>query len=117
MEKIPYYAITVRKYNVLFRHTEWFHQTQDLYNEILLFYYQLYLETFTDEQPGTQEALRILEKLTIVGRDKQPVPNPLPWKMFPSIFEERQLTPPRQQPKVIWQEISRNSLPGLSQNR
>lgn len=41
MEKMPYYAITVRRYNVLFRHTEWFHQTQDLYNEILLFYYQL----------------------------------------------------------------------------
>ena len=40
MEKTPYYAITVRRYNVLFRHTEWFHQTQDLYNEILLFYYQ-----------------------------------------------------------------------------
>ena len=76
----------VRKYNILFRHTEWFHQTQDLYNEILLFYYQLYLETFTDEQPGTQEALRILEKLTIVGRDKQPVPNPLPWKKVPLYF-------------------------------
>ena len=86
MEKMPYYAITVRRYNVLFRHTEWFHQTQDLYNEILLFYYQLYLETFTDEQPGTQEALRILEKLTIVGRDKQPVPNPLPWKKVPLYF-------------------------------
>ena len=86
MEKMPYYAITVRRYNILFRHTEWFHQTQDLYNEILLFYYQLYLETFTDEQPGTQEALRILEKLTIVGRDKQPVPNPLPWKKVPLYF-------------------------------
>ena len=86
MEKMPYYAITVRRYNVLFRHTEWFHQTQDLYNEILLFYYQLYLETFPDEQPGTQEVLRILEKLTIVGRDKQPVPNPLPWKKVPLYF-------------------------------
>lgn len=86
MEKIPYYAITVRRYNVLFRHTEWFHQTQALYNEVLLFYYQLYLETFPDEQPGTQEALRILEKLTIVGRDKQPVPNPLPWKKVPLYF-------------------------------
>lgn len=64
----------------------WFHQTQDLYNEILLFYYQLYLETFLDEQPGTQEALRILEKLTIVGRDKQPVPNPIPWKKVPLYF-------------------------------
>ena len=86
MEKMPYYAITVRRYNILFRHTEWFHQTQDLYNEILLFYYQLYLETFPDEQPGTQEALRILEKLTIVGRDKQPVPNPIPWKKVPLYF-------------------------------
>lgn len=86
MEKIPYYAITVRRYNVLFRHTEWFHQTQALYNEVLLFYYQLYLETFPDEQPGTQEALRTLEKLTIVGRDKQPVPNSLPWKKVPLYF-------------------------------
>ena len=116
MEKMPYYAITVRRYNILFRHTEWFHQTQALYNEVLLFYYQLYLETFPDEQPGTQEALRIMEKLTIVGRDKQPVPNPLPWKKVPLYFRRAQLTPP-QQPKVIWQEISRNSLPGLSQNR
>ena len=86
MEKMPYYAITVRRYNILFRHTEWFHQTQALYNEVLLFYYQLYLETFPDEQPGTQEALRIMEKLTIVGRDKQPVPNPLPWKKVPLYF-------------------------------
>lgn len=86
MEKMPYYAITVRRYNILFRHTEWFQKTQDLYNEILLFYYQLYLKTFTDEQPGTQEALRILEKLTIVGRDKQPVPNPLPRKKVPLYF-------------------------------
>ena len=86
MEKIPYYAITVRRFNILFRHTEWFQKTQDLYNEILFFYYQLYLETFTQEQPGTQEALRVLEKLTIVGRDKQPVPFPLPWKKVPLYF-------------------------------
>ena len=114
MEKMPYYAITVRRYNILFRHTEWFHQTQALYNEVLLFYYQLYLETFTDEQPGTQEALRILEKLTEISSRYR---THFRGKRFPSIFEERQLTPPRQQPKVIWQEISRNSLPGLSQNR
>ena len=51
MQKFPYYAITVRRYNVLFRHTDWLKKTQ--------------------------EALRILEILTIVGRDKQPVPTPL----------------------------------------
>ena len=86
MQKFPYYAITVRRYNVLFRHTDWLKKTQELYNEILLFYYRLYLETFPDQQPGTQEALRILETLTIVGRDKQPVPTPLPWKKIPLYF-------------------------------
>ncbi len=86
MQKFPYYAITVRRYNVLFRHTDWLKKTQELYNEILLFYYRLYLETFPNQQPGTQEALRILETLTIVGRDKQPVPTPLPWKKIPLYF-------------------------------
>ena len=28
----------------------------------------------------------VLEKLTIVGRDKQPVPNPIPWKKVPLYF-------------------------------
>ena len=60
MQKFPYYAITVRRYNVLFRHTDWLKKTQ--------------------------EALRILEILTIVGRDKQPVPTPLPWKKIPLYF-------------------------------
>ena len=86
MEKFPYYAITVRRFNVLFRHTDWLWKTQELYNEILLFYYRLYLETFPDQQPGAQEALRILEQQTIVGRDKQPVPNLLPWKKVPLYF-------------------------------
>ena len=86
MEKNPCYAITVRRFNVLFRHTEWFQMTQNLYNEILLFYYQLYLRNFAEKQPGTQEALRTLERLTIEGRDKQPVPFPLPWKKVPLYF-------------------------------
>ena len=118
MEKMPYYAITVRRYNILFRHTEWFHQTQDLYNEILLFYYQLYLETFPDEQPGTQEALRILEKLTIVGRDKQPVPNPIPWKKVPLYFRRAAINTATAAAKsYLAREESRNSPPRLSQNR
>ena len=86
MEKMPYYAITVRRYNVLFRYTEWFHQTQDLYNEILLFYYRLYLDFFSEKQPGALETLRTLEKMTIPGRDKQPVPYPLPWQKVPLYF-------------------------------
>lgn len=116
MQKFPYYAITVRRYNVLFRHTDWLKKTQELYNEILLFYYRLYLETFPDQQPGTQEALRILETLTIVGRDKQPVPTPLPWKKIPLYFDERRSTQPQQRQRATWQEEHRNTLPRNLQN-
>ena len=55
MEKIPYYAITVRRYNILFRHTEWFHQTQDLYNEIL----RAYAKTLVPIQPQVSLPIRI----------------------------------------------------------
>ena len=86
MERSPYYAITVRRFNILFRHTDWLQKTQDLFNEILLFYYQLYLDFFSGNQPGALEALRELEKISIPGRDKQPVSHPLPWKKVPLYF-------------------------------
>lgn len=116
MQKFPYYAITVRRYNVLFRHTDWLKKTQELYNEILLFYYRLYLETFPDQQPGTQEALRILETLTIVGRDKQRFQPLFPGRRFLFIFDERRSTPPQQRQSAIWQEEHRNTLPRNLQN-
>ncbi len=80
------YSITVRKFNVLSDHTEWFRKTQELYNEILLFYYNLYLKNLSENQPGTLETLRILEKMTVSGRDKMPVSDPLPWKKLPLYF-------------------------------
>lgn len=86
MEKTSCYSITVKKFNVFCRHTDWLRQTQELYNEILGFYYELYLDTFIDSTPGAMEALRTLEKMTIIGRDKQPVPNPLPWTKVPLYF-------------------------------
>lgn len=86
MEGTPYYSITTKKYQVLFRHTDWLMKTQKLYNEILKFYYDLYLETFPDSRPGAMEALRTLEKLTIPGRDKKAVPVPFPWKKTPLYF-------------------------------
>ena len=72
--------------NILTRHTDWLVKTQELYNQILEFYYNLYLDTFQDGRPGSMEALRTLEKLTITGRDRQPVKYPLPWKKVPLYF-------------------------------
>ena len=93
MEKTGYYSITVRKFTVLTRRMDWMVKTQELYNEVLGFYYNLYLDVYAEEakadssdgsrQPGPQNALRELEKLTIVGRDKQPVPYPIPWEKVP----------------------------------
>ena len=48
MERTGYYSVTVRKFSVLSRHTDWMKKTQDLYNEILDFYYNLYLDTVAD---------------------------------------------------------------------
>lgn len=72
--------------NILTRHADWLLQTQNLYNQILEYYYNLYLDTFQDTKPGAMEALRTLEKLTIIGRDRQPVKFPLPWKKVPLYF-------------------------------
>lgn len=86
LEKQQYYSITVRKMNILTRHADWLVETQKLYNQILEFYYNLCLDTFRDTKPGAMEALRTLEKLTIVGRDRQPVRFPLPWSKVPLYF-------------------------------
>ena len=37
-------------------------------------------------RPGSMETLRTLEKLTIPGRDRQPVQYPLPWQKVPLYF-------------------------------
>ena len=108
MERTGYYSVTVRKFSVLSRHTDWMKKTQDLYNGILDFYYNLYLDTVAEEKKkagfsdepsvfpdqnaqalkntGSLEVMRALEKMTIVGRDKKPVSNPLPWEKVPLYF-------------------------------
>lgn len=101
MGKTAYYSVTVKKFNILTRHLSRMEKTQKLYNEILRFYYNLYLDLYQKErdeelpedekdkrkkQPGSMEAMRLLEKLTITGRDKQPVPYPFPWEKVPLYF-------------------------------
>lgn len=86
MKKNTYYSVTVKKFSILFRHTDWFLKTQELYNDILKFYYDLYLDIFPETQPGSLETMRSLEKLTVAGRDGELVPYPLPWEKIPLYF-------------------------------
>lgn len=89
MKEKSYYSITTRKFTLRCRHPEWLKTTQDFYNRIVLFYYDLYLDQWESGQReglSGQQALRRLERLSIVGRDRQPVPYPLPWERVPLYF-------------------------------
>lgn len=86
MAKTDCYTITTKKFVILSKDNRSFAKTQELYNEILKFYYNLYLDCLSDDKIGNQEALRELEKMTISGRDKQPVSHPLPWEKIPLYF-------------------------------
>ena len=86
MQKFPYYAITVRRYNVLFRHTDWLKKTQELYNEILLFTTDSIWKHFRISSPVHRKHLRILETLTIVDAINSRFQPPLPWKKIPLYF-------------------------------
>ena len=69
MEKPQYYSITVKKMNILTRHTDWLVKTQELYNQILEFYYNLYLDTF--QEKGIQPVEYILTGESGPDHDKQ----------------------------------------------
>ena len=53
---------------------------------MLYFYYKLFLEHPELNSLTNQKAMRALECLSIVGRDKKPVEVPLPWKGVPLYF-------------------------------
>ena len=81
-----HYAVITRKYRLLTEHGEWIEATRHLYNEVIGFYYQLYFKYPEVWEMGNQPAMRRLEELTIVGRNKAPVPEPLPWDKIPLYF-------------------------------
>lgn len=91
METSQCYSVTTRRFTLRCGCEERLYLTQDFYNEVLLFYYRLFLRT-EEQEPGrligktSQQALRELEVMTVVGRDKTPVPWPLPWKRVPLYF-------------------------------
>lgn len=91
MEEKQYYCVTTRKFTLRCGQEEWLQSTQEIYNKVLLFYYQLFLK-LEEKSPGSfmacsnHQILRELEKYTIVGRDKNPVIFPLPYEKVPLYF-------------------------------
>ena len=86
MEKGTYYSITTKRFVLRSRHRDWLIEMQELYNQVLRFYYDLFLEKENIQNLNNMQACRALEVLTVVGRDKQPVPYPLPWEKLPLYF-------------------------------
>lgn len=80
------YCITTRRLRLRCRHPQWLLETQELFNRIELFYYDLLLkhEELWDE--NSQETLRGLEFLSLPGREKRIPQTPLPWEDVPPYF-------------------------------
>ena len=86
MSENCYYSITTKRFVLRCKHDGWLQDTQELYNDILLFYYRIYLEREDIRALKGMQVFRTLEKMTVMGRDKQPVPYPLKWKGVPLYF-------------------------------
>lgn len=90
MEGKNYYSLTTKRFSLRCNHKEWLESTQFFYNQILLFYYHLFLDLVEVNnalaEQNSQQLLRELEMRTIVGRKKQPVSHPLPWSHVPLYF-------------------------------
>ena len=71
------YCITTRRFTLRCKHPEWFHITQELYNQVVEFYYRLLLDYPKLHALNNQQILRELEILSIPGREKNAVPHPL----------------------------------------
>lgn len=86
MGKKQGYIITTKCLRLRCRHPEWLSETQDFYNQIQKFYYDLFLEHSELREENSQACLREMERLSIRGRDGKEVPSPLPWKKVPLYF-------------------------------
>lgn len=80
MGKKQGYAITTYCLRLRCNHPEWLEETQKFYNRIQKFYYDLYLKHSELWNENSQNALRGLEILSIPGRKREVVEEPLPWK-------------------------------------
>lgn len=80
------YCITTQRLRLRCKHPEWLQQTQDFFNQIVRFYYDLLLEHPELWKLNTQQTLRELEVLSLPGREKREPETPLPWKKVPLYF-------------------------------
>ena len=86
MGKKQGYIITTKCLRLRCKHPEWLSETQDFYNQIQKFYYDLFLEHSKLREENSQVCLREMERLSIRGRDGKEVPSPLPWEKVPLYF-------------------------------
>lgn len=80
------YCITTLRLRLRCGHPEWLFLTQELFNQIELFYYQLFLEHKELWGETSQEILRQLEMLSLPGKERRLPESPLPWENIPPYF-------------------------------
>lgn len=80
------YSITTWRLHLWCRHPEWLRTTQEFYNQIAKFYYDLLLDHPEFWEFGNQQTLRELEIMSIPGRDGRVPSDPLPWQKVPLYF-------------------------------
>lgn len=80
------YSITTWRLHLWCRHPEWLRTTQEFYNRIAEFYYNLLLDHTDLWEMGSQQTLRELEIMSIPGRGGRIPSDPLPWQKVPLYF-------------------------------
>lgn len=80
------YSITTWRLHLWCRHPEWLRTTQEFYNRIAEFYYNLLLDHMDLWEMGSQQTLRELEIMSIPGRGGRIPSDPLPWQKVPLYF-------------------------------
>lgn len=80
------FSITTYCLRLCCRHPEWLSKTQELYNQVEQFYYNMLLKYPQLRGLDSQQTLRELEILSLPGRNGRKPEMPLPWEKVPVYF-------------------------------
>lgn len=80
------YGITTWRLRLRCRHPQWLVLTQEFYDQIETFYYELLMKRENLWKLNSQKILRELEQMTLPGREKRTPEVPLPWENVPPYF-------------------------------